>query len=398
MRIVFINLHNNGKMVKVLEKYLFKISVSKKHRYLLDYLLENNIPVCNYISKNTGYSVELLNKICLPFYPLRLVEAKIILKMDGIDTRKIKTLYRTSDIQSDDIVILYCLKDEWIDMDKVNAFKVVSLLHASCTSNMAELIRKANIQCFYNEADLRKMCTLFQRHYEDLRQPIIVIPFVFEERFQKKKVFRERLNKAIAIGTIAYRTDKEFMDEYGGGCYQPLRKMLRDQAAEMPDYYDCVIDDYGENEIEKVVEDKDSLPMKLYKKIWNKKHIGQQKRYFSFDMVEKLNQYKMCIVGEEIIGVPGIGFVEAMACGCAYIGCTKYDYKSYGMEENIHYIGYDGSLEDLKRKIDFYQQHETELEQIANNGNEFCRKNFNRNAVSKKLLEGLRSAKKNAEK
>ena len=100
----------------------------------------------------------------------------------------------------------------------------------------------------------------------------------------------------------------------------------------------------------------------------------------------------MCIVGEEILGIPGIGFVEGMACGCAYIGQNKGYYEDYGMQEGVHYIGYDGTLEDLKAKIRYYQRPENqeELEQIAKTGYEFVRKNFCGHVVAERLIQSLK--------
>ena len=99
----------------------------------------------------------------------------------------------------------------------------------------------------------------------------------------------------------------------------------------------------------------------------------------------------MCIVGEEILGVPGIGFVEGMACGCAYIGLESQVYSDYGMQAGVHYIGYDGSLEDLKRVIQYYQmdEHQAELEKIAKTGCEYARTHFNGDAVAEKLIHDL---------
>ena len=107
-------------------------------------------------------------------------------------------------------------------------------------------------------------------------------------------------------------------------------------------------------------------------------------------MVEKFNDYKMCLVGEEILGVPGIGFVEGMACGCAYIGQTGM-YEDLGMKEGIHYIGYDGSLDDLKRKISIYQlpENQEELNKIAKTGYNFAKKMFQGSEVGKQLLNDL---------
>ena len=108
-------------------------------------------------------------------------------------------------------------------------------------------------------------------------------------------------------------------------------------------------------------------------------------------MVEAFNSYKMCIVGEEILGIPGIGFVEGMACGCAYIGTDIPAYREWGLIPGVHYITYDGTKEDLKRVIEYYQmeEHQEELEKIANEGCEFVRTNFNGDAVAESLINKL---------
>ena len=119
--------------------------------------------------------------------------------------------------------------------------------------------------------------------------------------------------------------------------------------------------------------------------------MGQQKQYYSFDMVEAFNDYKMCIVGEEILGVPGIGFVEGMACGCAYIGLDSPMYTDLGLIPGKHYITYDGTIENLKKVIEYYQadEHQEELEKIAKTGCEYVRENFRGDKVAKKLIDDL---------
>ena len=398
MRIVYVNLHSNEKMVKILTKHVFKMSVSRKHRYILDEMLRQGITICNYITKGSGHHDRVADFIYRILYPLRIIESRILLRIDGLPTNKIKTIYRIRDIHDEDIVILYSIPDEYASLEKVNAFKACSLLHASCGSDFAKMYEKVNIQCFYNEADLRKNGEMFRRYNGSLNQPILVIPFVFAKRFQRKKNFEDRKNKAIAVGTIASRTDEEFLAVYGDSCMQPIRRKILNASTEMSAYYDCVSSEYGEGNERKIFRIEDNLLKKIYYTLWNLTHVGQQKSYFSFDMVEKFNQYKMAICGEEVIGVPGIGFVESMACGCAYIGCTKYDYASYGMVEGVHYIGYDGSMEDLIAKIIYYQNHTDELERIAESGYQFAQKNFIPEKVVKKLLEGLVAMKKEYER
>ena len=96
------------------------------------------------------------------------------------------------------------------------------------------------------------------------------------------------------------------------------------------------------------------------------------------------------------MGIPGIGFVEAMACGCAYIGQTVGYYEEYGMKEGVHYIGYDGTKEDLIAKLEYWErpENQTALERIANAGYEFVRKNFNKDVVAENLIDKLLSIQK----
>jgi len=160
-------------------------------------------------------------------------------------------------------------------------------------------------------------------------------------------------------------------------------------------WVDCFNSDYLE-EVKARASASDQGLMRVLNRLNDKFFLGHQKKYFSFDMVEKFNDYKMCVVGEEIIGLPGIGFVEGMACGCAYLGQTIGYYEDYGMEEGVHYIGYDGTLDDLKAKISYYQQpeHQEELERIAKTGCEFVRSHFNGRAAAESLLNNLLEAQR----
>jgi hypothetical protein len=70
----------------------------------------------------------------------------------------------------------------------------------------------------------------------------------------------------------------------------------------------------------------------------------------------------MFIVPEEISGLPGIGFVEGMKCGTAFIGKECKMYSDLGLINGINYIGYDGTIGDLINKIIYYQNSAEELE------------------------------------
>jgi glycosyltransferase involved in cell wall biosynthesis len=105
--------------------------------------------------------------------------------------------------------------------------------------------------------------------------------------------------------------------------------------------------------------------------------------------VQRYNEYRMFLCPEEVVDLPSIGFVEGMACGAAFIGIRDPMYSDIGLIDKVHYIGYDGTLQDILKKIAYYQKNEQELEQIAEAGYNFVRQNFNGPRVAKEFLTYL---------
>lgn len=392
-RIVFINLHSDWMLVKAASVYVFKFSAAIKHGYLLKYLLEHpEYEVCNYIN-DRGFSWlrtdnEALMKILNLF---RFAENRKTMKVNDIHPQKITVLKKITDIRQDDLVILYNIcGDNFRGIAGVNAFKALSMLHFHGRANENKVINDAKIDCLFGEVNLQENCELYRRYYH-LNLPWVTHPFVYAERFQNKKPFNERKNMAFATGTITYKTHEEFVTVYGDSCDQPSRKQIKDNPEFFKDTVYCTSSDYLEDNPGKEILPTDNKIIRLYKKIYNRTHVGKQKKYYSFDMVEAFNSYKMCIVGEEILGIPGIGFVEGMACGCAYLGVDSPAYRDWGLVSGEHFIAYDGTKEDLRAKIEYYQKDENqeELERIAKTGCEYVRTHFNGEAVAEKLIRDL---------
>lgn len=392
-RIIFPNLHANEFLVKTLGKFLWKQSCAFKHKYFLEYLLNNpDIEVCNYINEDGFTLARSLPKPIMWFLrKLRFAENRFVMRKNGIKKNQVKVI-KKSDIRPNDIVIGYRhVPCSLSDMDTINAFKVISMIHFHGEQSDSDLIQKANPNLLLNESDLSQYSEIFQKYYSWYQGKFLVHPFVAAPRFKRIKPFAERENRCFSTGTITYKLHKEFLDVYGDPCDQPTRKQILANQDDLTDYVACYNSDYLEDTDMKKYLPTDNK-FTHYKKVWyNMRHTGQQKKYFSFDMVEKFNDFKMCLIGEEILGIPGIGFVEGMACGCAYIGQTTGYYEDYGMREGVHYIGYDGTLDDLKAKITYYQQpeHQEELERIANSGYEFAQEHFRGNVVAKKLFEKI---------
>lgn len=392
-RIVFVNLHSDWMLVKTASVYLFKFSAAIKHGYLMNYLLAHpEYEICNYVN-DEGFSIlrsgnKTVSKILHQF---RFLENKKTMKVNKIDPQSITLIKKPSDIRPTDIVILYNVcGDNFRGISGVDAFKALSMLHFHGRACESDIINNANVSCIFGEVNLEKNCELYRRYYS-VDKPWIVHPFVYAERFQNKTPFAKRKNMAFATGTITYKNHEEFLSTYGDPCDQPSRKQIKDNPEYFKDTIYCTSSDYLEDNAGKEVKEKDIFPVKIYKKVYNRLFTGKQKKYYSFDMVEAFNSYKMCIVGEEILGIPGIGFVEGMSCGCAYIGQDMGAYRDWGLIPGTHYITYDGSKEDLRRVIEYYQmdEHQEELERIAKNGCEYVRTYFNGNAVAESLMKQL---------
>lgn len=393
-RVIFVNLHCNAMLVKTMNKFIYKQSAALKHKYLLDYLLNNpDYEVCTYINEHGFSMASDLNPVLMKILrSFRFLEHHIIMNKNGLNSHKIRVLSNLSDIHQDDIVLAYRGTSSTLyNLDKLDAFCAISMIHFWGMRSESKQMKSISPNILFNEVDLKKHSEIFKRFYSWYDKDFIVHPFVFQSRFQNKKPFAERECKAFATGTITYKNDSDFLEVYGDACDQPTRKQIKDHAEELSEYIYCTSSDYVEDNVGKVINKSDNSFVSFFKKLYNKFHQGQQKKYFSFDMVESFNNYKMCIVGEEILGIPGIGFVEGMACGCAYIGQNIGYYEDYGMQEGVHYIGYDGTLDDLKSKIRYYQmpEHQKELERIADAGYEFAQKHFSGEVSAKMLMDNL---------
>ena len=323
---------------------------------------------------------------------LRFIENRIVMCKNGLSQKNITIIKRREDIHSDDIVIGYRhVPCSLSDMGQISAFKAVHMIHFHGEKSDSDRIRNAKPNVLINECDLSHTSEIFRRYYDWYKGKFIVHPFVGAPRFQRLKPFEKREDRCFSTGTITYKLHPEFLKVYGDSCDQPTRKQILVNAKELEPWCACYNSDYLENYDMKKYLPSDNFFQHYYKVWYNMRHAGQQKKYFSFNMVERFNNFKMCLVGEEILGVPGIGFVEGMCCGCAYIGQKIGYYEDLGMQDGIHYISYNGTLEDLKAKINYYQlsEHKRELERIAENGYKFAQTHFRGEKVAEELLNKL---------
>ena len=175
----------------------------------------------------------------------------------------------------------------------------------------------------------------FKKYFNWYTKNLFILPFAVESRFIQKQPWELRKNKILSMGTFHFFEEsylsgnapelKDFYETSHAKALHPLRREIFERKDELREHIDCNNSPYIEPNAGK----------SIWKIISPAKLFASQQNYFSFDMVDRLNEYKFVIVGEELItGFPGIGTYEALACGCVVIG----DKSVYGKAPVINLI------------------------------------------------------------
>lgn len=389
-RIIFINAHWNHLLMNTPNYYVYSIKAPQKYATLFNKLIErNDVEVLSYVSQRGNIIPLTLNKFHFTWHSL--LEAQYVLKKQKLEN-KIRLFCDINEIQEDDVVIAFVhSRGGADDFEKMKGKKVVHLNqyqfhHVSELNNILpfadEFILEANVINDQNYISKAKL----PQHYK-----FTTIPYIAGERFVKVKPFKIRKNKAVATGTIGICSNIDYQNFYNTSLCHKMRKVVYDRRDELNSYMDIFISPYSENKKILKVRDGESLVTRYIKKLYNATIAGQgkQKGYFSFNIVDKYNEYMMAYVPEEIVGLPAIGAFESMACGCAFIGLNHHMYTDLGLVPGTHYVEYDGTIENLKSVIRYYQNHIEELELIANAGYDFVRSNLNAGKITEMFVEKI---------
>lgn len=386
MRIIFHNPHNKNLFWQTVFDLLIRHDgrKSQKHRYILDYLNNNKIKFWIYLDyQDSSFPKTFRNKFFIK------IEAFLWLLLKGVRHSNVEIIDKIENIKKDDIFFSFALKTldtdyHWIDniADK-NFVKMFHFTHfVQNTSLVAKNFKRLNIDFIVAENDLSNS-TYFKHFFKEYNKSVYTLPFIYAEKYKKIMEFNQRINKCLSTGSVINVWDfdlfADFYSFYKVDSLQPLRKEIINSQKKYYEYIDCLtnISTPKKKGIKKILFILKTLVF------WFKM------KYYAIDIVQKYNEYKMFINAEEHYDVPGIWFVEWMACGSAYIGKMDRMYADLWLVPWVHYIWHDWSLEDIIEKIKYYQEHEEELAIIANNGCEFIRKNFKWEVVAKKFYEDL---------
>jgi len=406
MRLIFHNPHVEIWYKTPLYHALTRRKSVEKYSYLLDYYIEHHLPFAVYVD---GFNSSIHNRWMRKLFP-PLLEYILWTIINRINPFKIKLIRKCSELKRTDILFSFLygnfsshsgtfntLPERIIkEFSETDAYKILHLTHYMYNAGLgSHNSMQAKIDLFVCENNLYKNSQFFRHFFPWYQKDVYVLPFVPKKRFANNIAFQKRKNKAIATGTITFMMkDKDFLYYYNTSQVHPMRAELYNNRSQIAEFVDCYISDISEGRKAITVSKTDNIFKKFYAMVYYD-FIAKQKKYFSFDIVQKYNDYTMFIVPEEINDLPGIGFVEGMACGSAYIGKRDPMYADIGMIDGVHFIGYDGTLQDLLDKIRYYQSHEEELENIARQGSEFAQNNFRGDIVAQNFVSFLSTIRTN---
>lgn len=372
-----------------------------KYSFLLSFLQQNKYDTA-IIVDGTGASLGLVLQE-IPFLKdnyivntiVSYVEVYVWCLLNNLNPFK-QTIILDKNKLDDKIDILFSFafcsysfsSEKLIEKSIIKSFIGKKILHAShfykFTKTVAENIKKTGTKYMVAESDLKKS-PYFNKFFSFIKQ-VYILPHVLRERYVNTSKFESRKNKCLALGTLVIESEsdssnKDYIEFFKTNTLHPMRKTLFENKEKLTDVIDCLINFHNEKRLE--VTNKLGAYSKygIFRMVYDLFFLSEGKEYHKMDIVKKYNEYKMFIAPEENIGFSSVNSIEGMACGCAYIGIDHPMYSDLGMIDKKHYIAYDGSVEDLQKKIKYYQTHQKELAQIAANGCEFAKKRFTENKV-----------------
>jgi hypothetical protein len=203
----------------------------------------------------------------------------------------------------------------------------------------------------------------FRHFFPWYQKEIKVVSFAVGDRFTAHVPFENRKAKAVATGTFHMIEAENFNNQLQDlkafsptNTIHPLRRGIFENKEKLQDFIDCFCFPYFESEMKE---------KKWYHRFIPKKYKVTQASYFSFNIVDKYNEYRYAIVGEEYYnGIPGIGAFEAMACGTVLIGHPDC-YAGTGLQEGIHYLPHHNNTDDIAATIRKANQEPEPIKQMA---------------------------------
>lgn len=404
MRLVFANphTHNYGRSVLGV---LLRRKDFLKYDYFIDYIVKNKGKKVAFFIDGTRSSFSGIGLSGLfSFKIVAYVELIIWMIINGVNPFRIKVHFSVNKLDPKNDVLIDFSRSI-VDVDdqtrlSLHEFGGLVFIHFTHyfknVEKLSAYIKKIQNLVVIAESDLSKN-DFFQSHFPEIAH-VYHLPFAFADRFIPTCQWQSRLNKCLAIGSITRVKDPTFLDFFNNpeGLH-PMRKIIYESSDSYRDTMDSLIRGFEDTTRARQTSPDDSLIIQIVKRhlpffLLEKIYPTPQISYFKFDIVKKLNEYRMFLCPEESVGLPSINAIEGMAAGTAYFGIDDDMYTGIGLIPGVHYIAYKkDDLKDLVSKIRDYQIREKDLERIADSGSRYVRERFSRKQVASVLCKDFES-------
>ena len=258
-------------------------------------------------------------------------------KLKELNREDIRIVYTTTALnRMSDIVIgfsgrvdklLHCCSAHY------HGLKIYHVMdYVYCAHKANNKLKKRKVDYVLGYCNHGKHCGFFQKYYSGYKDKVIAVPFGFGERFKAYKPFNERINKAIALGSVNPINDakdkslKEYAAFFDSEEFtHKLRRAVVLHRDEWREYID------------------DKLPT----------HPETKNPFY--DPVEELNNYTMFINDAGLMNFPPARTYEGIACGCVMVAEDREIYKDLGFVDSVNCILFEpGNYEQMVSKVEFY--------------------------------------------
>lgn len=349
-KIVLYNPHNELWFGVVFKFWLYRRPWVPKYRYITTNLAKENgrIYALSRIDSSASFYLKFLDSVSFILW----------LAINDLPILRSRLYFSTSSLSHHDLLLIIYIGNFTSFAGPVESSRLVARLNSTTCikilnvnhfpyniSSGARALQSLSFNAFWAEVDLFTCSPYFSSFFSDhSSKPFIVVPFAVRSKFTfLGTISSMRLNTIFATGSISLdmSNDHDFVGFFKNSSLQPMRCVIYQQSE------NCQIHPLFHNIINKIDSRGSTRPVltannPIYA-VANWIHnvfVYGQRAYHSIDLHAKFNLYRFHLVGEEIVGIPGISFAEGMLCGSILIGLDHPMYRSIGMIPWEHFIPY----------------------------------------------------------
>lgn len=212
-------------------------------------------------------------------------------------------------------------------------------------------------------------CAYFQKSFPKFAGKVIPVPFGFAPRFAVTTAFSERIARCVGLGAVnplrpleyPIQNFRESADFYPDEAWMHrFRRKLLLNRHRMSDVFDSMFPEFPR------IKD------------------------FSYDLVAKMNAYKMVTTCESIFCFPPAKAYEGPACGAVLVCADHGCFRDVGFVDGENCVMYRrDDVDDFADKVRYYVGNDIELSRIQESGTTFVRSRFSHRAVAEYLFKAL---------